>query len=831
MPGGASRPLPAMKKGHDMDARKYEERRNELVRLIDKGLSLGPIPLPQKTVAALKEVRRKVFENQFRIVLVSGFECGKSTTLNMMCDGQEISPRGLMMPTSATVVSVQNTIDMDKVGTASVVWRTDRELTLIFAKPLLRYFKEIEPERFRGVNQAEKLADALKYPADISLVKKALRKRIADIDDISKVEQQEMDALLMAHLISEFYSDPWLAEQKRRPDFRVENIAKLICFPKDYRRKWIGEKKTPYRAEECAFVFIRQVHCFIKSENLKRTGSVLIDCPGLFASAYDTSVAFEILENADVVWYILNGVAAGESVLSAVKSIAAAKPDNIFLSVNLSGNSQIQVERAILPSYAQTLGDVMSRELKPSDFHVYHALLGLTALQARKQMDGTLDAHSKAEIIRIAEGRLDVVSGIEDALEQTAYTSLMGAYGMTLRQAAKIDLFDEDGRGIETCLEKSGVESIVSTVENEVVAKKARSILIDNGAKKAVELIQAVESDFKVAETVAEKDESDMQAEFEAAQERLDEFQKFCEEQLELLHGKSIDHSLALDYWSEVIYSSIDEVADRAAKAIAKCNLNEVRRDLNEQIINDTFAEVVKPKATAWADRIKNGRHLLFNDLVTSKMRHIIRETTRQWELVIKDQPILAGLPSPSPVIGTDVLSPELIENVVANAPGVSSDVIVGVSTGVAIGAFVGSFVFPFIGTYLGGAIGGIVGAIIGGGTGTNTREQKIYEGVRKGLLDYVGAEEQVNAVVAKQEKRMEALRLGIVKAFRKAFDKPMYALRQRHAEAQNLFAAKKRQRQEIADMHHQFRIERLEPLRLEISRFETAVEHDLKKA
>lgn len=811
-----------------MDAKKYEERRNELVRLIDKGLSLGPIPLPQKTAEALREVRRKVFENQFRIVLVSGFECGKSTTLNMMCDGQEISPRGLMMPTSATVVSVQNTLNVEKIGTASVVWRTDRELTLIFAKPLLRYFKELEPVRFREVNQAEKLADVLRYPSDIPLVKKALRKRLSDIDDLTKVEQCEIDALLMAHLISEFYSDPWLLAQKERTDFKVENIAELICFPENYRRKWIGEKKSPYKAQECAFVFIRQVHCFIRSENLMRTGSVLIDCPGLFASAYDTSVAFEILENADVVWYILNGVGAGNSVLSALKAISAAKPDNVFLSVNLTGNGLRGVEKTVLPSYVQTLGDVMGKRLTESDFHIYHALLGLTALQAKKVKSGTLDGHSRKEILRITENTQAGVLDIKEALTQTAQTSLLGAYGMPLPHAAKINLFDDDGHGIETCLDMSGIESVISTVENEVVAKKAKSILIDNGAKKAVELIQAVESDFKVAETIAEQDETDMQSAFVEAQGRLDEFQKFCEEQLELLQGKSVDHALAVDYWGEVIYSSIDEVADKAAKAIAKCNCNEVRRDLNEQIINDTFSEVVKPKATAWADRIKNGRHSLFNDLVTSKMKHVIRETTRQWELVIKDQPILAGLPSPSPMIGTDVLSTELIENVVAQAPGVSSDVIVGASTGVAIGAFVGSFVFPFIGTYLGGAIGGLIGAVIGGGTGTDRREQKIYEGVRSGLREYVSAEEQVNAIVAKQEKRIEALRLGIVAAFRKAFDKPMETLRQRHEEAQNLFATKKRQRQEIADMHHQFRIEKLEPLRLEISRFEAAVKRDL---
>ena len=54
-----------------MDAKTYELRRDELVRLIDEVLGLCAIPV--KTAESLKAVRRKVYENQFRIVHVSGF--------------------------------------------------------------------------------------------------------------------------------------------------------------------------------------------------------------------------------------------------------------------------------------------------------------------------------------------------------------------------------------------------------------------------------------------------------------------------------------------------------------------------------------------------------------------------------------------------------------------------------------------------------------------------------------------------------------------------------------------------------------------------------------
>ena len=811
-----------------MDAKTYELRRDELVRLIDKALDLGAIPA--KTGESLKAVRRKVYENQFRIVLVSGFECGKSTTFNMLCDGREISPRGLMVPTSATIVSAQNTVDASMAGKASIVWRSDRELTLIFAKQLLRYFKEIEPARFKTVNQADQLCDVLNYPADLPLLKKVVSKNMADLKRAGTSEEAERNALLMAHLIAQHYDSPWLAEQKKRSDFTVEDISKMICFPDNYQsRPWMGVSPCAFSAEESAFAFIRQAHCYIRSENLKRTGSVLIDCPGLFASTYDTNVALDVVENADAVWFILNGRGLGASDLEPIKQIVAAKPESVFFTVNLAQNTERNVRSQILSGYSQEIENVTGKRVAPEEFSIYHALLGLTVLQAEKLKGGQLDEHTLSELKRISRHFRSGTEDAKEALNEAAINSLTAAYGVSWREAAQIDLFDSEGKGIDFCRARSGVCEIVSRVENEVVTKRAKSVLIDNGARKAIDLIAAVESDLRVSEDLAQADELKMQTEFEEAENRLAKFSEFCEEQLDDLRGGSTDLVLADDYWREVMDSSIDEVAEKAARQIAETNLNELRQELNEQIINDTFAEVVRPKAVAWADRIKTGKHQIFDDLVGKPMRKIVRDTLQKWEVVIKDQPILAGLPQPTPLGGTEVMSTELIESVVAKAPGVSADVVVGTTVGVAVGAMIGSFVFPFIGTYLGGALGGVIGAVFGGGVGTNAREQQIYEGVKQSLLASIAEPQRKSEVVSRQAKRIEALRMGIIREFQTAFEQPMTALVARHEETMNLFSEQAERRKAIAEEHRLFRLEKLEPLRAEIARFERKVKDDLE--
>ena len=75
-----------------MAPQKYEVRNKELLGLLKETLDIG-IPEPHNGI--LREIQRKCQEDQFEIALVGEFQGGKSTTFNALCDGREISPRGL----------------------------------------------------------------------------------------------------------------------------------------------------------------------------------------------------------------------------------------------------------------------------------------------------------------------------------------------------------------------------------------------------------------------------------------------------------------------------------------------------------------------------------------------------------------------------------------------------------------------------------------------------------------------------------------------------------------------------------------------------------------
>lgn len=811
-----------------MDIGQYENRRKELVGYIDEALGLSRIP--DKMQETLASVRKKVYENQFRIVLISGFEAGKSTTFNALCDGQEISPRGAMLRTSATVISAQNTMDDSLVGKAMVFWRSDKDLTLIFSKYLLQTLKQLEKKRFAGFNQSDQLTDELHYPEDIRLLRQAVAQRQKELasmtDDEVPVEEEE--ALRMARIICEYYESPLIQQIKMMHSFSVKDVEKMVCFPANWSHPWLEQKTVPFRPEDCIFLFVKEAYVYIKSKNLMRTGCVLIDCPGLFASNYDTRVAFDILENADAVWYILNGIGMGQSDIDCAKRLVTAKPNRIFYTVNIQNNTINNVMNRIVPSYVSTFKR-LKVNLKNADFMAYHALLALVAIQADKYLSGTLDTHSKKAICELADRFGTNYESIEDILNTWVENALCNVFGYTVRQLKTFNLFAADHSGIDLIAKECGLEKILNTIENSVVHQKAYSILVENGSRKAVELLQQLEANLLIEESLASETEDKMEAEFDAAQKSLDDFQTFCDTELDDLRDTSVDHTLALDYWQEVIISSIDEVAHKSARKIASLNCNEVRQDENEQIINDTFSEIVLPKATAWADSIRNGNNVTFSALIVNRISKIIKNTNKQWKLTIQDQPMLLGLPVPTPIIGTDVIATEFIDSIIAKTPGVSSEVVTGAATCMAIGILLGSFIFPGLGTVLGGAIGGAIGALLGNGVGTERREKIIYDAIKEELYKNVVFSEQAvsssgNTVIEKQKKRIKALRIGIIKAFESAFDDTKKAFSNRQTRAYQMFRLQSQQREKLAAEHKKLRVEKIEPLRQKIQAFETMV-------
>ena len=115
----------------------------------------------------------------------------------------------------------------------------------------------------------------------------------------------------------------------------------------------------------------------------------------------------------------------------------------------------------------------------------------------------------------------------------------------------------------------------------------------------------------------------------------------------------------------------------------------------------------------------------------------------------------------------------------------------------------------------------------IGDGVGTNKRENFIKEELIKELTKNIGLgninkTDTERSCLKKQEKRIETLRLGIISAFKSAFDDTRSAFEDRQEEALKKCAMAEEQRAALVARHTEVRTKQIEPLRKNIEKFVT---------
>lgn len=817
-----------------MNIAQYENRRNELIRMINTALQ-KIYRIPADTVEGLKDICRKVMEDQFRIVLISGFEQGKSTTFNALCDGIEVSPRGAMIRTSATVISAQNTEDENLLNTVKIVWRTDRELITVFAKYLLQTFRGMDEDRFLVLNHSEQLPEALKFPEDLPLLEEAVKRRLHNATMLTDLSIEEEEAMLMALVICKFYESDDLKVIKERESFPLADIGNMVCFPQNWSEPWLENWKkngeVPFSLKDCLFLFVKEARVYIKSKRLRQAGCVIVDCPGLYASDYDTKVAFDLLEGADAVWYILSDRGLSQTDMDSIQSLETAKPGKVFYSINTRDDTMVNVCNTIIPNDIYNMRRLGIAK-KQEDFFVYQAQLALISAQAEKIINGSLDEHTKNAIDNFAKRKLGRNNqDIQDVLSWWAEDSLRRNCGFY----EGLDLFDKNSHGIQILEEKCGFAQIISMIENYIIQQKASSILIDMGTQKLRKILDQIEANLRIAEEMADKNEDEMERQFQSTQEKLNKFNAFCEKQLGKLSdengGEIIDSVLANDYLKKVIIDSINEVAHKAAVEISNTNFNDVRTEMCQQIVNDVFSDVVLPKAVAWVNDIKQGNNESFNHEVMTVVKEIQEKTEQQWKQVIREQPLLEGLPVPTPIIGMDAMSVEFIDDVVAKIPSINIRTYAkNIGYGATIGGVIGTFVFPSLGTAAGAAIGGALGGFLANSETRHDRVNQLEIAIADELRKNLAIADDKNELLKKQKKRVRGLRYGVIKAFKNDFNVTKDAFDARRQEAKDLHNAELSRRKKLKDESKALRAQVIAPLYADIQEFEKQVREECKE-
>ena len=630
----------------------YESKRNDLIELLDSILTTAT-GLSAAARKELEETAAKLKRNSFEIVLVGEFQGGKSTTFDTICDGREISPRGMGIKTSACKISAQS-VPADQPERAELTWKSDEELMLtmigIIRDNLVNDKDAYALFTKKDANDID-ILPSLSDPRIHELAKKAIHaeweRYNADRVNYDKDGNGKLDLLKISTLILNFCNSPELAELKANPSITIDNLKPLMVFPQEWELRWMeGGENAQWSFSEVPFVFLGSASCLIHCKNLERLGCVITDCPGLFAGPWDTAVAQKAMMQADAILYLIGGQkAVTEADLRALTEIRKTQQGHkVFFAINAK------------QSKANIAGPIRQVDFSMIQQRGYEL--------------------ANAESIDVFNSLLAFDSKTTPADEKRWKKEVSSALASYLA----LDLTDEDDllRAKELrenrpeLYKASDFPSILAKIETDVVTKKFESILVRGGTDKASAALDALNGDLIAKEVAADKDKAAVETEVQSARTKLKEFQDFVTKKVsEELANVTAADQVANDFIREVFENNIDNISSSIADVIIEqFDRDDTMRDLGWRILksklpfgnpvnggaNDAKSilsepigvamnSITEPAIEGWINNVRAGQNDVFNLAYGRALDNVVYAMREKWDSTYNtEEGFLSGL-------------------------------------------------------------------------------------------------------------------------------------------------------------------------------------------
>ncbi len=599
---------------------RYTKYRDDLTQLLSEFIDKG-IDIDNQYTPELTAIRKRLFEGQFEIALVGEFQGGKSTTFNTLCGGREISPRGLNgggIKTSAAVITAQNISDGEtKNGLtewAEITWLTTDEIKTRICESLY-----VDPQT-KGLN-----FDAL--------LKRAWENNPTD---------DELDKLRIATLQYRVISSTNFSKIAENNIVGINDFQKLVRFPADWEPRWAEQYKANFTLEESLFSCVDKVLVRLDSPALRRLGCRITDCPGLFVSRWDTEKANAVMNRANAIWYLLNGTKQigkeDEKTLTYIKKYQWV--NKCFLSINRRKNREetnpiIKTDAAIL----KRLG------FHTENLFEYNALLSFRLAQMKLVPNGLFD--KDLSCLALESRPKDIVSDVLDEYKRDSRKIVFSLKRLIAKCLANIDedLADEVRECSEisesllaTLVNEAGFNNILNQIDKWVVSSRARSILIDHGTKRCLNVLKDIQARQENIVVAASSDLEKHKQEADAATKKLDEFIAVWKENFSFLKIDSWDYDLCREFFAfnnEAIRSSISSEAVKICieewkRWSWKGKTNTAVNAIVETKIQDLFLKTIRAKLNYYAEHIKESPK--FKATIYDKAIHNLDLLAEQWK-------------------------------------------------------------------------------------------------------------------------------------------------------------------------------------------------------
>lgn len=618
-----------------LDTTAYQRYHDELADLLEQAHEL-PRLLPE-SASKIDLARRKLYQNQFEITLVGEFQGGKSTTFNNFCDGREISPRGRAgggLKTSGCIIRAQNLADPTEDEHAIVRWRGPDELLMGFADILEA--KLVGSDASNLVSSDEtKEASALTSSDGRKRIQEAARSQIkqheADPASFDPEGLGRVDLIRFALIVARFYDDPIIRKLRDRTEFTIGETRSLVTFPEDWEIRWeaSGWRPEAFTPEEIAFCFVAAVDCHLHSPNLARLGCAITDCPGLFASAWDTKVAREAINRADAVLYLVSGDRSlGLSDLKCLRTLPLAD-GMILVGANVRNLSWDNARRVLDSDRALLVSRGL--HIESDNVRSFHAAMAL------------FSKHLELGIEKLDSSTLAALKN-DLGLAQSA-DGLAVRQKLAKKLAHWLEAVDpsDDGNDCDVpaldAYEKSQMPALIDQVERFILSTKAGSTLIGN-AKRVRSALKETEGSLRRLEENIKRTLAERNQEVELAQKALDDFENRAKNDIKRF-GSDAPTRLANSFWVRLDEKKDEFVIDLAKQAGQRIRgeqskLRKAKTLIDEltSLARERFSVFIGRQGLFWLADIRRRNNEVYQNTVLEPLRKVHAALGSYWKEV-----------------------------------------------------------------------------------------------------------------------------------------------------------------------------------------------------
>lgn len=538
---------------HNIHSEKLEHYNYHRARLID---------LCSKAEADLEKAReiQKRFEpygtpadklkaDTYTLVLIGGFQSGKSTLFNYLCDGRELSPAGPNgggIRTSGCKVSAHPIQEGGKEH-AVITWSKPEELLAALGTSLIKYYEE--PTTFSCLT-----------PAEVNLDNAEDREKLAGFaiqeltSSAAALTDENRELLRFTLIICRFYEQ--FAERCKAGSMECKpsESVKITSYPQAWGKKWaaIQENETwhelpDFSIEDIQFVFCGGVDLFLDSPILRDIGCSVIDCPGLYISKWDTEIATHCIKEANAILYMIEGDKAlsQDAVRAIEECIRLGGAHKIIFGANLKKTPaawETVLANGVLPI-------LKNKGFKNPVVYNFHAALALRSRELMYEQYDMLPEESQKEIeycINKGKKPMEVKDYLRKELHK--FISNLTDFDETL----------EDYEGKYQELEKlSGVPDFVGAASDHVVRTRVTSVLIHEGTKQLQASLTQAKDEMSQKIELLESDVNNARKELKEKENALMEFMETRES-----HENSL--SAELGQAEGAIYAFYEQKINRA---------------------------------------------------------------------------------------------------------------------------------------------------------------------------------------------------------------------------------------------------------------------------